>query len=47
VWLALGSIGNRVIDNYIGLSRFGKPLRNTGKPVVNDGRHNIVKGNIW
>jgi len=47
VWLAVGSIGNRVIDNYIGLSRFGKPLRNTGKPVVNDGRHNIVKGNIW
>jgi hypothetical protein len=46
-WLSSGASYNRVIDNYIGLSRFGKPLRNTGKPVVNDGRHNIVKGNIW
>jgi hypothetical protein len=46
VWLARGSIRNRVIDNYIGLSRFGKPLRNSGKPVVNDGHLNVVRGNV-
>ena len=44
VWLTGGTSYNRVIDNYLGLNRFGKPLRNSGRPVVNNGRHNVVKG---
>ena len=46
VWLASGASYNRVIDNYIGLSRARKPLRNSGRPIVNDGHHNLVKGNV-
>jgi hypothetical protein len=46
VWLARGSIRNRVIDNYIGLNRVGKPLRNSGKPVVNAGHLNVISGNV-
>jgi hypothetical protein len=47
VWLSSGASRNRVIDNYIGLTRAGKPLRNSGRPVVNNGRRNVVKGNVW
>jgi hypothetical protein len=47
VWLSSGVSYNRVIDNYIGLSRAGKPLPNSGRPVVDNGRHNVVKGNVW
>jgi hypothetical protein len=46
VWLTSGASRNRVVDNYIGLTRTGKPLRNSGRPVVNNGRRNVVKGNV-
>jgi hypothetical protein len=46
VWLTGGTGYNRVTDNYIGLSRARKPLRNSGRPVVNNGRRNVVKGNV-
>ena len=46
VWLTGGASYNRVTNNYIGLSRTGKPLRNSGRPVVNYGRRNIVRGNV-
>ena len=46
VWLSSGARYNRVIDNYIGLSRSRKPLRNGGAPIVNHGHHNVVKGNV-
>ncbi len=46
VWLTSGASYNQVIDNYIGLSRTRKPLPNSGRPVVNDGHHNIVRGNV-
>ncbi|HEX4094856.1 MAG TPA: right-handed parallel beta-helix repeat-containing protein [Trebonia sp.] len=45
VRLTTNTSDNRVINNYIGLSRTGKPLPNTGKPVVNNGHHNVVQGN--
>jgi hypothetical protein len=34
-----------VISNFIGLDRFGRPLPNTGRAVVNSGRRNTVRGN--
>jgi hypothetical protein len=45
--VTLGSTTSRnlVIGNYIGLNRFGKRLPNTGRPVVNRGRHNVIRGN--
>jgi hypothetical protein len=46
VLLSRATSGNWVINNYIGLSRSGKPLRNRGKPVVNHGRRNVVRGNL-
>jgi parallel beta-helix repeat protein len=45
VTLTAGTSRNRVIGNYIGLDRLGRCLPNTGRPVVNKGRHNKVKGN--
>jgi hypothetical protein len=45
VTLRAGTTRNRVIKNYIGLNRRGRPLPNTGRPVVNDGRHNRIRGN--
>jgi hypothetical protein len=36
---------NRVVHNFIGVSRLRKPLHNSGKPVVNKGRHNVIRGN--
>jgi hypothetical protein len=36
---------NSVIGNYVGLDRFGRCLRNTGRPVVNTGRRNVIKAN--
>jgi hypothetical protein len=38
---------NRVINNYIGLDRFGRYLRNTGQAVVNNGRGNLIRGNRY
>ena len=36
---------NSVIDNHIGLNRFGRPLRNSGPAIVNTGRNNTISGN--
>jgi hypothetical protein len=36
---------NSVVGNYIGLDRFGRCLRNTGRPVINTGRRNVLKAN--
>jgi hypothetical protein len=38
---------NLVIRNYIGLNRLGRKLPNSGRPVVNRGRRNIVTGNRY
>ncbi len=45
VTLSRGTRGNLVLNNYIGLDRFGRYLRNSGAPVVNTGRRNTVRGN--
>ena len=37
--------GNRVVNNYIGLDRIGRYLRNTGRAIVNRGSNNTIKGN--
>jgi parallel beta-helix repeat protein len=36
---------NFVLNNYIGLDRFGRYLRNDGPPIVNTGHHNTIRGN--
>lgn len=46
VELSAATSGNRVTRNYIGLNRFRKPLRNSGKPIENQGHHNVISGNI-
>ena len=45
VTLSNGTLGNSVINNYIGLDRFGRYLRNSGRPIVNTGHHNTIRGN--
>ena len=45
VTLLPGTHDNRVIKNYIGLDRFGRPLRNSGRPILNLGYHNIILSN--
>ncbi len=45
VTLRAGTRRNRVINNYIGLNRLGRQLPNTGRAVVNRGRHNTIRGN--
>jgi parallel beta-helix repeat protein len=45
VTLSSGTFGNFVVNNYIGLDRFGRYLRNSGRPVVNTGHHNTIIGN--
>ena len=45
VTLRSGTYGNSVIDNYIGLDRFGRYLRNSGRPIVNTGHRNTIQGN--
>ncbi len=45
VTLRAGTSHNRVISNYIGLNRFGRLLRNTGRAVVNRGSGNTIRGN--
>ena len=37
----------RVINNYIGLNRFGRCLRNTGRALVNRGRAILTAGNRY
>ena len=46
VRLRIGTSRSRVLDNYIGLDRLGRSLRNSGEPVVNMGHKNLVKGNV-
>jgi hypothetical protein len=46
VWLRMGTSHNRVLDNYIGLDRLGRSLRNSGKAVVDRGHRNLVNGNV-
>jgi parallel beta-helix repeat protein len=45
VTLTPGTLRNAVINNYIGLNRLGRYLRNSGPAVVNVGRHNTIRGN--
>ncbi len=45
VTLSSGTLRNFVINNYIGLDRFGRYLRNSGRPIVNSGHHNTIRGN--
>jgi parallel beta-helix repeat protein len=42
-----GTSLNKVINNFIGLDRIGRYLRNTGRPVVNEGRGNTIRGNHY
>jgi hypothetical protein len=45
ITLRAGTTRNLVIGNYIGLGRRGHRLPNTGRPVVNNGSRNIIRGN--
>ena len=45
ILLLTGTHDNRVINNYIGLDRIGRLLRNTGVAVVNMGTRNTFRGN--
>jgi hypothetical protein len=47
VTLRPGSHANVVASNLIGLSRLRQPLLNTGRPVIDLGRHNVVRGNRY
>ena len=43
--LTSGTLRNSVINNYVGLDRLGRYLRNSGIPIVNAGRYNTIRGN--
>ncbi len=45
VTLTSGTFRNSVINNYVGLDRLGRYLRNSGIPIVNAGRYNTIRGN--
>jgi parallel beta-helix repeat protein len=45
VTLTRDTMQNSVINNYIGLNRFGRPLGNSGGSIVNTGRRNTISGN--
>jgi hypothetical protein len=45
VTLQIGTILNRVVNNYIGLNRFGLPLPNTRSPIRNLGHLNVILAN--
>jgi len=45
VTLSSGTRGNFVMNNYIGLDRFGRYLGNSGRPIVNTGHNNTISGN--
>ncbi len=47
VTLGPGSYFNRVINNFIGLNRFGQSLPNTGRAIVNSGHANIIRRNRY
>ena len=44
--LSRGTLGNVVMNNYIGLDRFGRYLPNSGRPIVNTGHRNTILGNL-
>jgi hypothetical protein len=44
--LSPGTSSNLVTTNFIGLDRFGRPLPNSGVPIVNAGTLNLVVGNL-
>jgi parallel beta-helix repeat protein len=45
VTLTVNTMNNSVINNYIGLNRFGQYLRNSGRALVNTGCRNVIRGN--
>jgi len=45
VTLGSGTLRNSVINNYIGLNRLDRYLRNSGRAVANAGHHNTIRGN--
>ena len=45
VTLSSGTLRNSVINNYIGLNRLDRYLRNRGRAVANAGHHNTIRGN--
>jgi hypothetical protein len=45
VTLTGDTMQNSVINNYIGLNRFGRLLSNSGGSIVNSGRRNTISGN--
>jgi collagen type I/II/III/V/XI/XXIV/XXVII alpha len=45
VTLGSGTLRNSVINNYIGLNRLDRYLRNRGRAVANAGHHNTIRGN--
>ena len=45
VTLTSGTLRNAVINNYIGLNRLDRYLRNSGRAVANAGHHNTIRGN--
>jgi hypothetical protein len=45
--LASGTRNNTVVNNYIGVSRLRLVFPNTGRDVVNRGKANIIKNNIF
>ena len=45
VTLTPDTTSNSVINNYIGLNRFDRDLRNGGAPIVNIGHDNTISGN--
>ena len=45
VTLSVGTSGNKVFNNYIGVSRLGKKMPMRASPSSTDGRGNVVKSN--
>jgi hypothetical protein len=45
VTLRAGTTRNLVINNYLGPGRRGHRLPNTGRPGVNSGSRNVIRGN--
>ena len=45
VTLRSGTSNNAVINNFIGLDRFGRDLPNSGFQLADDGRDNTIRGN--
>jgi parallel beta-helix repeat protein len=45
VTLTSGTLRNSVINNYVGLDRIGRSLRNTITQILNLSRHNTIRGN--